>query len=108
MDKEDEKLKKQSKAAAIEKAKQLKAEYKRIMNEGRMNSGESFVGKEVQDTASSSSSTSSSSVSNNTKKRKRDSKEEVEIIEVGMRVKSKFDCGDWYEGSVTNVKRGKG
>ena len=27
---------------------------------------------------------------------------------MGMRVKSKFDCGDWYEGEVIKVKRNKG
>ena len=54
---------------------------------------------------SSSSSSSSSSVSNDSTKRKRDSKSEGGDIEVGMRVKSKFDDVDCYEGSVTNVKR---
>ena len=28
-------------------------------------------------------------------------------VKVGDRVKAKFDDGDWYEGSVSSVKRGK-
>ena len=57
--------------------------------------------KEVKGSTSSS---SNSSASFDSTKRKRVSKE----VEVGMRVKSKFDCGDWYEGRVTNVRRKKG
>ena len=29
-------------------------------------------------------------------------------MEVGMRLKSKFDCGGWFEGTVTKIKRWKG
>ena len=75
----------------MEKAN-LKAEYKRIMNE------QSNERKEVTD------SSATSSVST---KRKRDGKEK-RIIEVGMRVKVKFEDGEYYEGNVTKVKRGKG
>ena len=51
---------------------------------------------------------SSSSASNDSTKRKRDSKGEGGDVKVRMRIKSKFDDGDCYEGSVTNVKRRKG
>ena len=33
--------------------------------------------------------------------------EENTDVKVGDRVKAKFDDGDWYEGSVSSVKRGK-
>ena len=57
--------------------------------------------KEVKGSTSSS---SNSSASCDSTKRKSVSKE----VEVGMRIKSKFDRGDWYEGRVTNVRRKKG
>jgi len=98
MDKEDAR-----KSAAMEKAR-LKAEYKKIMNETYENSTRDKKG----DKASSSSSSSSATNTNVLTKRKRHTKEEGEKIEVGMRVKSKFDGGDWYEGEVTKVERDKG
>ena len=100
MDKEDKR-----KSLAAEKAR-LKAEYKKIMNEHNENSTKDKKRANV----SSSSSTSSSSASkvSNDSKRKRDVKEKEEFIELGMRVKVKFGDGDYYEGSVAKVKRGKG
>jgi len=54
--------------------------------------------------SSSISSSSVSKVSKDLTKRKRDDEEKV-LIEVGMRVKVKFDDGEYYEGSVTKVKK---
>ena len=114
MDKEHDMKKKN---IAMEKAR-LKAEYKRIMNERQPANSGKGVGKEGKEgkgittssssSSSLSSSSSSSSVSNKSTKRKRELKGKNEDIEAGMRVKSRFDSGDSYEGSVTNIKRGKG
>ena len=100
MEKEDTR-----KSAAAEKAR-LKAEYKKIMNEN--NEDLTNDKKRANVSSSSTSSSSTSKVANDSTKRKRDVKERGEIIEVGMRVKVKFEDGDNYEGSVTKVKKGKG
>ena len=93
----------QRKSAAAEKAR-LKAEYKKIRNVHNEDSTKDKKRANVS-SSSSSSSSSASKVSNDFTKRKRDVKE---IVEVGMRVKVKFEDGDYYEGSVTKVNRGKG
>ena len=92
------------KSAAAEKAR-LKAEYKKIMNE---HNEDSTKDKKRANVSSSSSASSSASKVSNDSKRKRDVKEKEEMIDVGVRVKVKFEDGEFYEGIVTKIKRNRG